>query len=385
MAAIHLEHIVKEFTGFTAVDDVSLEIEDGEFLVLVGPSGCGKSTLLRMIAGLDRVTSGRITIGGRDITGHAPKDRDIAMVFQTYALYPHMTVRQNMGYGLKARKTPKTEIARRVEEVAKLLGLEDLLERRPAQLSGGQRQRVAMGRAIAREPQAFLLDEPLSNLDAKLRVGMRASLAQLHHRLGVTTVYVTHDQVEAMTLGRRVAVMRAGKILQVDTPKRLYVEPRDIFVAGFIGSPAMNLVEATVEDGHVTFGQFSLPVPAGLRPPDGPVILGIRPESFEDAAVAPDLPSLDVVVEVLEDLGSDAHVFFTVEARSITAEILEADDEERAPTLGGSLFTARVGLRTTASIGGRVSLAVDPKRLQFFHADTGLRLVPTPVELTTTV
>jgi multiple sugar transport system ATP-binding protein len=242
-----------------------------------------------------------------------------------------------------------------------------------------------MGRAIVRHPQAFLMDEPLSNLDAKLRVGMRASLAQLHHRLGVTTVYVTHDQVEAMTLGRRVAVMRSGKILQVDTPKRLYVEPRDIFVAGFIGSPAMNLVEATVEDGHVSFGQFSLPVPAGLRPSDGPVILGIRPESFEDAAVAPELPSLDVVVEVLEDLGSDAHVFFTVEARSITAEILEADDEEHALTLGGSLFTARVGLRSTAAVGGRVSLAVDPKRLQFFHADTGLRLVPTPVELSTTV
>jgi multiple sugar transport system ATP-binding protein len=382
MAAIHLEHIVKDYTGFKAVDDVSLEIEDGEFLVLVGPSGCGKSTLLRMIAGLDRVTSGRITIGDRDITDQAPKDRDIAMVFQTYALYPHMTVRQNLGYGLKARKTPKAEIARRVDEVAKLLGLEDLLERRPAQLSGGQRQRVAMGRAIAREPRAFLLDEPLSNLDAKLRVGMRASLAQLHHRLGVTTVYVTHDQVEAMTLGRRVAVMRAGKILQVDAPKRLYLEPRDIFVAGFIGSPAMNLVEATVEDGHVSFGQFSLPVPAGLRPPDGPVILGIRPESFEDAALAPELPSLDVVVEVLEDLGSDAHVFFTVEARSITAEILEAEDEERALTLGGALFTARVGLRTAAAVGGRVSLAVDPQRLQFFHADTGLRLMPTPVELT---
>jgi multiple sugar transport system ATP-binding protein len=381
MAAIHLEHIVKEFTGFRAVDDVSLEIEDGEFLVLVGPSGCGKSTLLRMIAGLDRVSSGRITIGGRDVTDQAPKDRDIAMVFQTYALYPHMTVRQNLGYGLKARKTPKAEIVRRVDEVAELLGLADLLERRPAQLSGGQRQRVAMGRAIAREPQAFLLDEPLSNLDAKLRVGMRASLAQLHRRLGVTTVYVTHDQVEAMTLGRRVAVMRAGKILQVDSPKRLYLEPRDIFVAGFIGSPAMNLVEATVEDGHVAFGQFSLPVPSGLRPPDGPVILGIRPESFEDAALAPELPSLEVIVEVLEDLGSDAHVFFTVEARSITAEILEADDEERAPTLGGALFTARVGLRTSAAVGERVSLAVDPRRLQFFHPETGLRLVPTPVEL----
>jgi multiple sugar transport system ATP-binding protein len=382
MGAINLEHVSKSFGGVVAVDDVSLLIADGEFLVLVGPSGCGKSTLLRMIAGLEQATAGQISIGDRDVTDLAPKDRDIAMVFQTYALYPHMTVRQNLGYGLKARKTAKTEIARRVEEVAHLLGLADLLERRPAQLSGGQRQRVAMGRAIAREPQAFLLDEPLSNLDAKLRVGMRASLAQLHRRLGVTTVYVTHDQVEAMTLGRRVAVMRAGKILQVDTPKRLYLEPRDVFVAGFIGSPAMNLVEATIEDGHVNFGQFSLSVPPQLRPPDGPVILGIRPESFEDAALAPELPSLEVVVEVLEDLGSDAHVFFTVEARSITAEILEAEDEELVPTLGGALFTARVGLRTSAEVGERVSLAVDPKRVQFFHPETGLRLVPTPVELT---
>src|SRR6478609_8920830 len=320
MAAIHLEHIVKEFTGFTAVDDVSLEIEDGEFLVLVGPSGCGKSTLLRMIAGLDRVTSGRITIGGRDITDHAPKDRDIAMVFQTYALYPHMTVRQNMGYGLKARKTPKAEIARRVGEVAKLLGLEDLLERRPAQLSGGQRQRVAMGRAIAREPQAFLLDEPLSNLDAKLRVGMRASLAQLHHRLGVTTVYVTHDQTEAMTLGQRVAVMRGGKILQVDRPKVLYERPNDLFIAAFIGSPAMNLVEATVDETGVQFGQFHVSFADEVAPTGLPdrVVLGIRPEAFEDASFAPALPRIPVRVELLEELGSDAHVFFHVDAAPIT-------------------------------------------------------------------
>ena len=376
MASIHLEQVRKEYaSGFVAVDDVTLEIEDGEFLVLVGPSGCGKSTLLRMIAGLDRVSGGRISIGGRDVTDLAPKDRDIAMVFQTYALYPHMTVRENLGYGLKARKTPKAEILRRVDEVAALLGLADLLERRPAQLSGGQRQRVAMGRAIAREPRAFLLDEPLSNLDAKLRVTMRASLAQLHQRLGVTTVYVTHDQVEAMTLGRRVAVMRHGRILQVDTPKRLYLEPRDIFVAGFIGSPAMNLVEAEVENGAVRFGQHSLPLPSRLRLPEGPVILGIRPESFEDAAAAPDLPSIEVVVEVLEDLGADAHVFFTVDARSITAEVLEAAGED-APPLGGSLFTARVGARTGAVTGGRIALAVHPQALQFFDHATGLRLQP---------
>src|SRR5437660_1854054 len=249
MAAIRLTGVTKAFGAFTAVDDVSLEIEDGEFLVLVGPSGCGKSTLLRMIAGLEEVTDGEIMIGDRDVTDLPPRSRDIAMVFQTYALYPHMTVRQNMGYGLKARRTPKDEIARRVAEVADLLGLAELLERKPAQLSGGQRQRVAMGRAIVRQPQAFLLDEPLSNLDAKLRVGMRASLAQLHQRLGATTVYLTHDQTEAMTLGQRVAVMRGGKLLQVDGPKRLYEHPNDLFIAAFIGSPAMNLVDATVGDG----------------------------------------------------------------------------------------------------------------------------------------
>ena len=355
MGAINLEHVSKCFGGVVAVDDVSLLIADGEFLVLVGPSGCGKSTLLRMIAGLEQATAGQISIGDRDVTDLAPKDRDIAMVFQTYALYPHMTVRQNLGYGLKARRTPKAEIARRVDEVAALLGLSALLERRPAQLSGGQRQRVAMGRAIAREPQAFLLDEPLSNLDAKLRVGMRASLSQLHRRLGVTTVYVTHDQVEAMTLGQRVAVMRDGHILQVDTPQRLYAEPRDLFVAGFIGSPAMNLVEATVEAGSVRFAGFRVPLSGAGRPPDGPVVLGIRPEAFEDTAFAPGLPTIDVAVEVLEDLGSDAHVFFTVAARSITAEVLEESLAEEAAGSarliagGDALFTARVDARTAAT------------------------------------
>src|SRR5438874_4755706 len=234
MADIRLERVAKSSGAVTAVDDISLGVEDGEFLVLVGPSGCGKSTLLRMIAGLEDVTDGEILIGDRNVTDLPPRSRDIAMVFQTYALYPHMSVRQNMGYGLKARRFAKPEIRRRVDEVAELLGLTDLLERRPAQLSGGQRQRVAMGRAIVRQPQAFLMDEPLSNLDAKLRVAMRASLAQLHQKLGVTTVYVTHDQVEAMTLGQRVAVMRDGKVLQVDEPQRLYREPRDLFGAGLI-------------------------------------------------------------------------------------------------------------------------------------------------------
>jgi multiple sugar transport system ATP-binding protein len=371
MAAIHLEHIVKEFTGFMAVDDVSLEIEDGEFLVLVGPSGCGKSTLLRMIAGLDRVSSGRITIGGRDVTDHAPKDRDIAMVFQTYALYPHMTVRQNMGYGLKARRTPKAEIARRVDEVAELLGLDELLERKPAQLSGGQRQRVAMGRAIVRQPQAFLLDEPLSNLDAKLRVGMRASLAQLHQRLGVTTVYVTHDQTEAMTLGQRVAVMRDGHILQCDRPQQLYAKPNNLFIAAFIGSPAMNLVEATCDDGAVRFGQFSVAVPAA--PTSGRFVLGIRPESFEDATFAPGLPTIEVEVVVVEELGSDAHVFFEVDAAPITAEVLESVTEGGLLPTDRALFTARVDARTAARVGAPLELAVDPARFQFFDPESGLR------------
>ena len=249
MASIEIDRVTKVYgNGFLAVDDVSLTVDDGEFMVLVGPSGCGKSTLLRMIAGLEEVTAGAMRIGGADVTELAPRHRDIAMVFQSYALYPHMTVRENLGYGLKVRKAPKAEVAAPGRGGrASCSGSRELLDRKPAQLSGGQRQRVAMGRAIVREPQAFLMDEPLSNLDAKLRVGMRASLAQLHARLGVTTVYVTHDQTEAMTLGQRVAVMRDGDIVQVEEPQVLYAAPRNLFVAAFIGSPAMNLVEATVE------------------------------------------------------------------------------------------------------------------------------------------
>src|SRR6059058_1426433 len=257
VSEIVLDNVSKVFSGgVVAVDGVSLTIGSGEFAVLVGPSGCGKSTLLRMIAGLEEVTEGAITIGGRDVTDLPPRDRDVAMVFQSYALYPHMTVRQNLGYGLKVRRTAKPEIARRVEEVAGMLGLEELLDRRPAALSGGQRQRVAMGRAIVREPKAFLMDEPLSNLDAKLRVGMRAQLSALHARLATTTIYVTHDQIEAMTLGQRVAVMREGRIQQVDTPQELYASPVNLFVAAFIGSPSMNLVEADVEGGTVSFGGY---------------------------------------------------------------------------------------------------------------------------------
>jgi len=372
VAAIRLDQVSKTFGAVRAVDDVALEIADGEFLVLVGPSGCGKSTLLRMIAGLEDVTGGEIWIGDREVTDLAPRSRDIAMVFQTYALYPHMTVRQNMGYGLKARRTPKPEIARRVADVADLLGLADLLDRRPAQLSGGQRQRVAMGRAIVRQPQAFLLDEPLSNLDAKLRVGMRASLAQLHQRLGVTTVYVTHDQTEAMTLGQRVAVMRDGRILQCDRPQELYRRPNNLFIAAFIGSPAMNLVGGTVDGGLVRFGQFSVPVAAspGLER----VVVGIRPESFEDAAFAPGMPTIRARVEVLEELGSDAHVFFHVDAPPMTAEVLETASEEGLLPADRALFTARVDARTAARVGAELDLAVDPASFQFFDPDSGARL-----------
>src|SRR5689334_1406633 len=287
MAEIVVDHVTKEFAGgVQAISDVSLTVRDGEFIVLVGPSGCGKSTLLRLIAGLEETTTGTISIGGRDVTHLAPRARDIAMVFQNYALYPHMDVRKNLGYGLKVRKTSSAEVERRVTEVAKLLGLQHLLDRKPAALSGGQRQRVAMGRAIVREPAAFLMDEPLSNLDAKLRVTMRAELSRLHERIGVTTIYVTHDQVEAMTLGQRVAVLRDGVIQQVDSPQVLYAHPDNLFVAAFIGSPAMNLVEATVSGDSVSFAGWTVPLGA-LRPGrEGSVILGIRPEAFEDAAVA---------------------------------------------------------------------------------------------------
>jgi multiple sugar transport system ATP-binding protein len=366
VAGIELERVTKRYAGdVLAVDDVSLTIEDGEFVVLVGPSGCGKSTLLRMIAGLEEVSAGRVSIDGRDVTGWAPRLRDIAMVFQTYALYPHMTVRQNLGYGLKVRRTPKPEIARRVDEVAELLGLSELLDRRPAALSGGQRQRVAMGRAIVREPKAFLMDEPLSNLDAKLRVGMRASLAQLHDRLGVTSVYVTHDQIEAMTLGQRVAVMRDGKVLQVDEPQRLYREPANVFVASFIGSPGMNLVDATVDGDEIAFGQFRVPLPRERRPPAGRVVLGIRPEAFEDAALAPsDKPTLATKPTVVEELGSDVHVLFPLQNGTNGALLVEEE----------TLLTARVDPRTHAAVGASLALAVDPDRFHFFDPDTGERV-----------
>jgi multiple sugar transport system ATP-binding protein len=380
MTEIVLDRVTKEFdNGFVAIDDVSLTVADGEFLVLVGPSGCGKSTLLRMIAGLEDVTAGTVYIGGNDVTELSPRQRDIAMVFQNYALYPHMDVRRNLAYGLKVRKTPRDEIDRRVHEVAHLLGLEKLLDRKPAALSGGQRQRVAMGRAMVREPAAFLMDEPLSNLDAKLRVTMRSELSRLHERLGVTTIYVTHDQVEAMTLGQRVAVLRDGVIQQVDRPQALYAQPDNLFVAAFIGSPAMNLVEAAVSDGNASFGSWNIPLDRGRRPArDGKVILGIRPETFEDAALAePGLPSFDVDVVVIEELGSDSHVIFPIDAPRVEAEELRAaaDHEEDALIADDrSLFNARVSSKSRAGVGQPLRLAVDPAELYFFDPDTGASL-----------
>jgi multiple sugar transport system ATP-binding protein len=383
VSKILLENVTKVYPGgdVRAVNEINLEIESGEFMVLVGPSGCGKSTLLRMIAGLEEVTEGRILIGDREVTDLAPRHRDIAMVFQNYALYPHMSVRKNLGYGLKVRKIAKTEIDRRVDNVARMLGLEQFLERRPANLSGGQRQRVAMGRAIVREPAAYLMDEPLSNLDAKLRVSMRAELSRLHERLSTTTVYVTHDQIEAMTLGQRVTVMRDGFIQQVGEPQLLYREPANLFVAAFIGSPSMNLVEATVAEGQVSFGGFSLPVDPGRAPTrEGRVILGIRPPAFEDASYAEaGLPTIDVEVAVIEELGDETHVIFYVEAARVEAEDLKAavEDEEQAQLLADdtrSLFTASADPRTHARHGGTLKLAVDPRGFHFFDPETSLTL-----------
>jgi multiple sugar transport system ATP-binding protein len=348
--------------------------------VLVGPSGCGKSTLLRMIAGLEDVTAGTISIGEQDVTELPPRGRDIAMVFQSYALYPHMTVRQNLGYGLKVRKTPKHEIAERVSRAAELLGLDQLLDRRPGALSGGQRQRVAMGRAIVREPKAFLMDEPLSNLDAKLRVSMRAQLAALHSRLETTTIYVTHDQIEAMTLGQRVAVMRDGRIQQVDTPQKLYARPANLFVAAFIGSPAMNLVEADIGAGDVRFGGFAIPLSSTNPAPAGRVIAGIRPEAFEDAAFAdPSLPRIDVKVEVVEELGADTHVLFSIAAPRVDVNEVRAaagDEDTALAAVEGSLFTARVNPATSARPGSPLRLAVDPSRFHYFDPETGHTLEP---------
>jgi multiple sugar transport system ATP-binding protein len=395
MAQIIMDHVAKTYTGgVKAIDDFSLDVADGEFMVFVGPSGCGKSTALRSIAGLEEITSGTIQIGDRIVNDLPPKDRDIAMVFQNYALYPHMTVEQNLAFGLQLRKTPKDEIKRRVGEAAQMLGLEAYLKRKPGALSGGQRQRVAMGRAIVREPQAFLMDEPLSNLDAKLRVSMRASLNQLHERLGVTTVYVTHDQVEAMTLGDRVAVLRDGRLQQVDTPQTLFESPVNLFVAGFIGSPAMNFATAELirDNGPaVTFAGYKLAVPPdvfeakrGLADYLGKqVILGIRPSDFEDASLGnASRGTMRVTAGVTEELGSEIHVMFTIDAPPVehaaivqAAETSEDADEAVTALAGGkSLWTARMSKESRVRHGSTVELAVDTRYLQFFDPASGLSI-----------
>ena len=392
MAEIAYEHVSKIYPdGTKAVHDLELEIRDAELMVLVGPSGCGKTTALRMLAGLEEISEGEIRIGDRIVNDLTPKDRDIAMVFQSYALYPHMTVADNLAFGLKLRKLPKNEVKERVQRAARILQIEEFLKRKPRALSGGQRQRVAMGRAIVREPQAFLMDEPLSNLDAKLRVQMRAEIHQLQRRLGVTTIYVTHDQVEAMTMGDRVAVMNAGHLQQVDTPQVLYDQPVNEFVAGFIGSPSINLVESELarSNGHleVSLGEHKLAVDdqiARNRSSLGDyvgkkIILGIRPEDFEDVAVEPDAPAdrrIKVTADLTEPLGSEVLVHFGTEATAVVSSAAAADAGEDADIRLGededvsTRLIARVSPKSHVALGQQVELAVDTSRLYFFDPET---------------
>ncbi|HJS25676.1 MAG TPA: sn-glycerol-3-phosphate ABC transporter ATP-binding protein UgpC [Actinomycetota bacterium] len=404
MAEIVLEGVSKVYPdGTTAVKDLNVDIDDGEFIVLVGPSGCGKTTALRMVAGLESITQGTVAIGGRIVNAVPPKERDIAMVFQNYALYPHMSVYDNMAFGLKLRKLSKDEIDRRVRQAADILGLEEFLQRKPKALSGGQRQRVAMGRAIVREPQAFLMDEPLSNLDAKLRVQMRAEVSKLQDDLGVTTIYVTHDQVEAMTMGDRVAVIKKGELQQIDAPQFLYDHPANLFVAGFIGSPAMNMVEAELErdDGglSVSFGTTRLRVAdevvaerPGIRAFEGKrVIVGVRPENMEDVSIMPDFPEdrrMKVEILLREALGSEVLVHFTIDAPPVLTEDtrelageqsgpmahanVAVQELERAVEIGTSTFVARLDPRTRAAERETLELVVDTARMHFFDPETAL-------------
>jgi multiple sugar transport system ATP-binding protein len=380
MGGIALEGVSKVFPGgVVAVDDVDLQIGEGEFMVLVGPSGCGKSTLLRMIAGLEGVSGGTIRIGDRDVTELAPRSRDVAMVFQNYALYPHMRVWDNLAFALKLRRTPKPALQERVGDVAGVLGLKELVDRKPGALSGGQRQRVAIGRAMVRDPQAYLMDEPLSNLDAKLRVGLRAELARLHDRLGVTTVYVTHDQVEAMTLGDRVAVLRDGTVQQCDTPEQLFERPANVFVAAFMGSPAMNLVDAEVREGQLHMAGLSLPLPRGTAP-DGAVIAGLRPTDLV-AEPEGDAPRLRAQLEVVERLGSESHLIFPVDAAKpggqAAAATEEANENDEATLLADddrARFTAVVPGRRRFTPGDVVDLGVTAAAVHLFDPDTGVAL-----------
>ena len=390
MADVRLKEVDKIFEGGVhAVQDLSLYVEDGEFLVLVGPSGCGKTTALRMIAGLETITNGTITIDDRIVNELSPKDRDIAMVFQNYALYPHLSVSDNIAFGLRLRKAPRHEVNERVAWAAKLLDLTPYLARKPRELSGGQKQRVAMGRAIVREPQVFLMDEPLSNLDAKLRVQMRAEIAKLQHDLGTTTIYVTHDQVEAMTMGDRVAVMSMGVLQQVDSPQRLYDEPANLFVAGFIGTPPMNLFEGTVhaagDDVSVTIGSSTLPVApvcvarySAVRRLDGrDVVVGVRAEDVHPASARPDLPTLDAEVELVEALGSGLMVYLWIDATPVRPEGTERENGggEEGGVVGTvpnliAHFPPRLDLR----IAETVPVALDTAGLHFFDRETGTAL-----------
>jgi multiple sugar transport system ATP-binding protein len=387
VAGIELERLTKVYPdGTKAVSSLDLEIGDGEFVVLVGPSGCGKTTALRMVAGLEEISEGRVKIGDRVVNDLPPKDRDIAMVFQSYALYPHMSVYDNMAFGLKLRNVRKGVIADRVHEAARILGIEGVLEKKPRTLSGGQRQRVAMGRSIVREPQAFLMDEPLSNLDAKLRVQMRAEISRIQRDLGVTTIYVTHDQTEAMTMGDRVAVMRKGLLQQVDIPQTLYDRPANLFVAGFIGSPAMNMVEAEIDaaDGGLVarVGERELRIDdaaAAARPgleafAGKKVALGIRPEDLEDASLVDDAPRdrcLAAAVDIREDMGSEVILHLSIDAQPVRADdVREAVEAEQAGD-HGSPFVARVDRATRARERERIELFVTTRRLHFFDPESG--------------
>jgi multiple sugar transport system ATP-binding protein len=383
MANISIQNVTKRYgNAYTALKDISLEITDGEFLVLVGPSGCGKSTLLRMVAGLDTISEGEIRIGSKVMNDLQPKDRDIAMIFQTYALFPHMTVERNLGFGLRLRNTPKTEADQRIKAAAQTLGLTPLMHRYPSQLSGGQRQRVAIGRALVRNPVAFLMDEPLANLDTKLRVHMRTEFARLREQLKTTTIYVTHDQTEAMTLGHRVCVMRDGVIQQVDTPDNLFSKPANIFVAGFIGSPEMNFAEALVGETDIAIGDIRLPLPPNtdLTAYRGnKVIVGIRPTDFQAEATSPDFAPITVRVELVERLGSEVMVVFPVQTPTIRADQFDTSDQESDDTLAKrpgneSPFTARLEGNVKVSIGQTITMGVRSDALHFFDPQTGRAL-----------
>ena len=374
MAEVVFDHVTRIYPGNDkpSVDDLNLDIKDGEFLVLVGPSGCGKSTTLRMLAGLEEVNKGRILIGGKDVTTMQPKDRDIAMVFQNYALYPHMTVADNMGFALKIAGTPKDEIRKRVEKAAEILDLTEYLDRKPKALSGGQRQRVAMGRAIVREPKVFLMDEPLSNLDAKLRVQTRTQIAALQRQLGVTTLYVTHDQTEALTMGDRIAVMKDGVMQQVDTPTKLYNEPCNLFVAGFIGSPSMNLNTHPVVNGKAKIGEDTVDLPAEAvnkltAEDNGQIVVGFRPE---DAGLAPadDPNAFSLKVVNVEDLGSDGYIYGNIITDGSAAEASQVMSDQN------KLTTIRVNPRALPKVGATVKIKIDPAKMHLFAPSTELRL-----------